>query len=509
MDVEEFKSLALVTLKELDVDVPTREFQIPRYPPGSFTFKKLTRDSRNLVDALGLNVAFAMLYEEKKLSSTKQSVMWKELHATHKEYVCEIEDRERVLILDSGGVIDETREVSDFQLLFDITEKRDNSRILYDLRSKDLSPMTWDVFGQYYGKDAMDELQSTSKLCEFTFDPLKERLDTSGGTWKYNTFVSPEWESKDVNAVLPEDVDFLLSHLFKDKTSREYAEHWLYQSFNSRNQHYLVLNGEQGIGKGLFTTLAMNLVGFRNSNISTGSFLGANFNGSMMRKRLLFMDEEVVTAANKHRLKKYINDFVAFELKSKNASSLEVNHCSFIIANNNVSDVILEGQDRRFAVMELTGTALPEVLSKDKLEAMAASFKDPDSELIAQFGNYLKEKFDVVPAISQVPPKGPTFWKIVKASCREWQKHIITYRDRGEIRLSVVQQAAKEVGLKGFPLNLEKINDFLTNYKDGKGVKLGTTFEKLGEIYISFSNSEVKEAIEGEADLPEIEIYDL
>jgi len=495
--MEDFEKLFVEAFDKRCSQLTKRKFEFFDHAP--ITFEQLTKDPMLMAEALGLEVEFVQL--TKGMARPKQKKVWMDLHEKYKEqkeYDANIARKDVAM-----GI--------GYQLLIDVEGTKERCKLLYDCEHKKLANITWDAFIQYYSKEEKEALEQEAVLCNFFFNPKEEhlKLDDSDGRWLLNKFVPPGWEDKDIEAVLPKEVEFVLNHLFADDVSREYAEKWLYQAFTIRNQHYLVLNGGLGIGKGLFVSLAMSLVGFENSNTTTGGFLSTVFNDPMRHKRLLFLDEEVVTKKNKHRIKKYINNMLSFEGKGKSVTELEDNHCSFIVANNNITDVHVEGQDRRFAVMELTETSLPEVLSQEEIDSLAERFEDPDSELIAQFGNYLKEKYEGTDPIPQVPPKGPTFWKLVHASYTEWGKIIVNYSDKGEIRVKALRELAKKLGVNTFPSNYAKIEDFLRNCIAENGDRLGVLEVRKGEEYIVYTGHIPRVETEEDADLPYDGEYDL
>ncbi len=410
----------------------------------------LSADPTLLAEKLGLLSEF--LDHSKSLERSERVGFWANIHERYKVEVKNLEiDNAKNIQVESG-----------FKLLIDTSSTGKDIRKVYDLRKNSLASITWEAL-EAFDKTLAVSLKNTASLCEFYFDPYQDRPQVvEGEIWAINSYIDPIWKQMEVKPQIPELILRLRDHLFKD-FSLEYAEKWLYKLLTGQNLHYLVLNGSLGIGKGLWATLCQNLVGFENATTSTGGFLNSNFNLAIRGKKLMFLDEEIVSKGNKHRIKKYINAKLAFEGKGLNPTGLETNFCNFIIANNNVTDLSVEGQDRRFAVMELTATPLTKVMTAQDIRKLSSMVETPNSEEIAQYGKYILERYKDFEEIPQDPPKGPTFWRLAYFSRSEWERFIIDKRNLGEVKFSALRRMAESEKVDHFPKNEIRIEDFVKN----------------------------------------------
>jgi len=351
---------------------------------------------------------------------------------------------------------------------------------LYDLRRKRISDISWCAFRTKYHKDEVAALRDSVDYGHFFFHPNKPHLEVieedGDSIWHVNTYIRPLWldNKPSQDCKIPPRIDFLLDHLFPCPQSRQYALGWLYNAITARNETYLVLNGRKGIGKGLFEKLVMALVGSENSAIPSHGFLNKEFNSIMRNKRLIILDEVKMTTENLDKLKRYINDRISIEAKGSDASSHEENFCSFIISNNKMTDTLIEYDDRRFSVVDVTTQLLTKQMSLESIRNLDHEFMQDDSEEIAEFGHWLLESFSPLISTHEVY-KGETFWKLVYSGLLEWQKMILDdallgSSDSVEIRSYRSTKLLKQ-GVK-FPTNADKIQDFLENYRH------------LGKIYI-------------------------
>ncbi len=479
-----FQEIITDRLRQELSDVKTRVFIFN--DDTRITFTDISKSHIAVADKVGLCLEYFQFLKGR--GGTGRSKFWQDLHKT---------------LMDEKKEVKETppENLTGYKLLVDKEGSKYKTHRLYDIQKKELYKITWAAFETVQKKD-IKAVEADSVFCEFIFDPLKPRIevDEDTGDWTYNTYTPPVWLSKDVEPKIPEIFETLFSHLFTDERSREYAMKWLYLSLVKRCPTYLVFCGIPGTGKGFFESIARGLVGYHNSDEPSEGFLKKEFNKSMESKKLLVLDEVVVTHKNKDKLKRYVNNLVSIEGKGSNAAESKRNHCSFIISRNGLSGTYLEWSDRRFAVMDITEQPLNTVLPDTQTEAMVNSLEeDPECLEIAQFGHYLKQRYDKKENVAVYPVfKGDLFYKLVEVSLYEWQKLITEEYVAGESEVAIrtLRKRSKERGVP-FPANKFKIIDFLQNYRHGpEQVIIGEYGHDTQEIVFSGNVKKIEEEVQ-------------
>lgn len=333
---------------------------------------------------------------------------------------------------------------------------------------------------------------------KFIYDPynLVPFVKQSTGHYEYvrvNLYSPPEW-LKSVKARLgtpakmPPIIQEFLDHLFPDKKALKYTLNWFHYALTQRNETYLVLNGKKGAGKGILCDLAKMLVGEDNYGIANESLLSKEFNAVLDKKRLVNYDEQKIGKGEHTRLKRYINKHQNIEKKGIDADKASEIFNSYIITNNDVTDMYLETDDRRFSVVEMCEIPLKTVWSKAKIEHLV-DLIETDQETAEEFGRYIYQfrdkEFDV-----HIPFIGPTFFNLCYYSLKAWQRYMVDKiitgdKDQWTLR-ELKRGVGEEAGLAGtnkyFPSNAERVNDFLKNY-------LHSGSEVLGELIKDEDNS--------------------
>lgn len=339
----------------------------------------------------------------------------------------------------------------------------------------------WDALGDV---DARKIAQENIRHCITRYDPydISDNFNLveydQGRVYMVNTYSPPKWRKsflkKEEVPDLPDPVWRFMEHLFPVRSSYMYTMKWLYRALVDRNETYLVLNGRKGCGKGVFSAMLKALVGFEHYTEAPSSLLSSQFNSSIDEKRMIIFDEMRVHKSEHTKLKRLINKYQAIEKKGVDAENSKEIYNSYAIMNNDVTDMYLETDDRRFSVMEITDRKLEESMSSEEITTLLEEFEDEDSEIVRQMGFHIfhhwanEENFE--------PYIGRKFWKLAFYSLAEWQKFLVervmSKSDEGEgysVR-TLRREFEKDNSSHPFPRNAQKIEDFLKNYShEGRG----------------------------------------
>ena len=383
-------------------------------------------------------------------------------------------------------------------------DMRSNEPHLINPESKQLSELKYDAYLRTLHPEDRSAFINSMRLAVFEYDPydlttLSMVPFETYEVLRVNLYDPPPWRLKDnSHAKCPALVARMIKHLFPDKESRTFVLDWMYHLLVSRNETYLVLNGRKGVGKGIFAKLVRALVGINNYTEAPESLLDSQFNSALDNKRAIVLDEIKVDKAKHTKLKRYINKYQNIEKKGRDAESIKETFNSFIITNNDETDMYLEFDDRRFSVPDLTSLNLTESLTKEEIQNLDQLLEDENSDLVRDFGYFIfnrgAKEFDQFSTV-----KGEKFYGLVYTSLRHWQKflveEILETRSK-EIPLSKLRNIAQtsEENIH-FPLNEQKIEDFLNNYKH-YGEKVLGSMEKRGkEFFIIVGEVEDKKEL--------------
>ena len=382
-----------------------------------------------------------------------------------------------------------------------IVDVETEKKVVVNKHTKEITKISFEYWLNLLNKDekyaALEELRSGL----FKYDPYD--ISTliiieyqSSEILKVNTYFPPAWRRREAPAVAPECpklVDKLLKHIIPDETCLDFCINWAYNALVHRNETYLVLNGSKGIGKGVLTSIIRMLIGPGNFSEAPVGLLANQFNAALSDKRVISMDEFNVGKKEHTKLKRYINKNQTIEFKGVDATEESETFNSYVIQNNDVTDMYLEYDDRRFSVPDLTTKDLQDVMPKSEIDALV-EMVESDEELAYQFGYWVLmtgESIDYSPFSTW---KGEKFYTLVYNSLREWQKHFVDkIVSKNEVVLDIKKirkEYMKEHISGGFPRNISKIDDFFTNYRHLGTDILGTVerCEDTGEWLIKIDN---------------------
>jgi hypothetical protein len=382
----------------------------------------------------------------------------------------------------------------DFSNYIPILDASTSSVVMFDKGLNDINKgFSFEAFKMLLPNEEKKYLSTIIRPGQFVYDPynLETLIPVTIGAQEFikvNLYNPPKWRLRDAPSEVkcPEIVDKFLHHLFPTQEQVEFILDWAYLALVERSEVYIVLNGRKGIGKGLFTSLIKAVVGSDNFTEGPASILNTQFNALLETNRVISFDELKIGKKEHLTLKKIINKHQTIEKKGQDAQRNKETYNSFIISNNDETDVHVEPDDRRFAVMELTENNLRDVWDHDLISDFSYRLEN-DEELAYQFGYFIYErgmnrKIDPFRVFI-----GEKFHKLCYTSLAVWQRYIvdtILSREEEEYLVSKLRREAKKEHI-AFPTSKNKISDFLNNYRhEGKYL--------LGEYIFEPRNSNIR-----------------
>lgn len=391
------------------------------------------------------------------------------------------------------GNLPESLPKASYALVVDV--KRPDTRLI-NLETNELSELHPESYMATLDKDERLNFKSRTRLAQFEYDPydlsnLNEIEFDGYKVMRVNLYRPPTWRLRpNIDSECPEQIEKVLKHLLPQEKYRNFVLDWLYHALVERNETYLVLNGPKGIGKGLFSKIARALVGKDHYTEAPESFLDSHFNSALDNKRIIVLDE-IRVDKNKHtKLKRYANKFQNIEKKGVDADKVRETFNSYIISNNDETDMYVEYDDRRFAVMDLASGSLLEAMTKEEITALDKELDKEDSDIVHQFGYWLfnrgAKQYDPFSVI-----KGEKFYSLVYTSLRQWQKFLVEELLDGPKKMplkKLTNIAQVQEQAINFPQNTQKIQDFLNNYLHEGKDRLGSLV-KEGKEWMLIKNS--------------------
>lgn len=394
--------------------------------------------------------------------------------------------------------------VTDFLPVIDVEK---NERLMINNQTKQLSSMSYEAWFSFLDQDSKNTFKEVTRLAKFEYDPYDlstlnlmpyEHLEVL----RVNLYNPPPWRHKPCpeNPKIPPKILKLLNHIFPIKDERTYVLDWLYYALVDRNETYLVLNGAKGVGKGVFSKLAAALVGEDNYSEAPDSLLEQNnrFNSVLDKKRVILIDEVSMDKEKHTKLKRYANKKLNIEKKGLDADKAIETYNSYIISNNDDSDMYLEHDDRRFSVPTLSRKRLLDTFTEEEVSELYAEFENPDSDLVLEFGYWLFNRG--AKKYSKVDPlKGPRFYELVESSLHLWQRYLLECVLNSDVEYLAIANMRRAYSNKHkmskFPQDNKKITDFLQNYLHLGVHSLGELVEYEGENCIKINPALLKNVV--------------
>lgn len=364
--------------------------------------------------------------------------------------------------------------------------------ILFDTTQGKVMDLDFKTFKENRDTAGIDPIRGRIEFNPYSPKTIDFREDQYGRPCNFlNTYKKPAWQEdreitdREISSFKAPQifVDFML-HLFPDKDCRTFVLDWMHFALTDRCETYLVLNGAKGIGKNLFSeSLCKSLMGSNNHKIAQPSALTSDFNALLKDSRMIVFDEFRVDSAEKvNKLKRYVNEEQMIERKGVDVDATTKTYNSFIISNNDMADMKISWDDRRFSVADLTKEKLRDAWTKEKIEEFLEFCAD--DELMKQLGYSLMyrkprhTKFDDF--------KGKHFYDLCYSSFAEWQKVIIDLASTKQYReitnLDLKKEYRKRTDNTRLP-SFIKIKDFVENYRHLGEYSLGECYKQTSDVW--------------------------
>jgi hypothetical protein len=346
--------------------------------------------------------------------------------------------------------------------------------ILFDAKIGKVTDIDFATFKSNPETSKHDVIRGRIEFNPYYPKQLDFRSDQYGRPCNFlNTYLKPAWQyAEDIGvekgkSYTPPDIFFaFMEHLIPGADCRNFVFDWLHFAITDRCETYLVLNGAKGIGKNLFSEkFCKPFMGEFNHKIAQPSALTSDFNALLLDCRMIVFDEFRVDTPEKiNKLKRYVNEDQAIEKKGVDVGATVKTYNSFIISNNDMTDMKLSWDDRRFSVVDLSPKKLSDCWSKPRIDKLLAMFED--IEAIRAIGYWLMyrtpkyTKFDAW--------KGKHFYALCYSSYSEWQRVIIDLTtSRTYTRLlgqDIKKEYRRRTDSSRMP-SVPKVKDFINNYR--------------------------------------------
>lgn len=362
--------------------------------------------------------------------------------------------------------------------------------VLFDATTSTVTDLDFATFKANRDTARIEPIRGRIEFNPYSPKPIDFRPDIFGRPCNYlNTYKKPSWQFArelapgEVSAFAPPQIfkEFMV-HLFPDLECRRYVLDWLHFALTDRCETYLVLNGAKGIGKNLFSeNFCKPLMGSHNHKIAQPSALESNFNALLKDTRMIVFDEfRVDTPEKVNKLKRYVNEEQMIENKGKDVGETVKTYNSFIISNNDMSDMKIAWDDRRFSVMDLTKIKLLDAWDSAKIDELLECFKDTEAmRNIGYWLMYRKPTYNKFKAYQK-----RHFYDLCYSSFSEWQKCLIDIAMSKSVHeitnADLKKEYRKRTETTRIP-NFNKVKDFVQNYRHEGEFSIGEIFKTSPE----------------------------
>lgn len=350
-----------------------------------------------------------------------------------------------------------------------------NKKDIYVLNKDfEMLPINVDSWKEVLGAKAYADLDKT--FCKLIYNPYttKKVIDESRPIKVINTCYHPEWRYRDESEDVKLSPLFLkfFTGLFKTKKSMQYVCSWYLNAIFDRNETALVLVGAKAVGKNIFCSTFNRMVGDVNVSNQANNAYSEKFNGFLKNKRIVVADEVSFKDGNeKNRVKKYFNKLQSIEEKGRDAETIEV-FVSMVMLSNDVRDLFIEADDRRFSCVDLTSETLPNRLTQKQIIELK-DYIDYDKDFPLAFHNFLEENKSK-DFVNAIPFKGEIYDKLVLSSLTAYKLAILNKILEGVCDNFTLGEIDFDWD-KEYPRrkpSFYSIEEFFTNFRY-KGQKLG------------------------------------
>lgn len=338
---------------------------------------------------------------------------------------------------------------------------------------------------------------------DFVYDPFSDgkKLRKTDHGYTFNTYTGADWPegwTPPSDPVKPPELWAEFMGIFvPDEPCRRATEAWLRDAVFTRADPILVLCGIPGVGKNIFIQIfARALVAKHNFALASPRFR-EGFNSQIANCRVFYMDEVALDPKLREQLKAYHNSTAAIEKKGKDAETIENIWASFAVSNNNLTNIKLEYNDRKFFAPDLGTKNLDAYWPKSKQAAFVALADDRDylRELAGYLYSYYPE------GASRSYPKTEILKRIAFAQYPVWFRHLYDVCHEAEIVREREFNRKLGLGRKTGITDIYKIEELVKHFR--------ATFEtSLGEVLKDDDNHwVVRSALVGRDPIVRHEVY--
>lgn len=322
--------------------------------------------------------------------------------------------------------------------------------------------------------------------------PITDCLIDGNPGKQINTYSPPKWRLIETQANYPTLIKDFLETLFPIVKERSIILTWLKHAILYRVSHILLLVGRKGVGKNIFVEhLVKSLIGEEHFAKTQKGFFTGRFQDILEKNRIIFIDEiEAKDAEAKKDLKRLPNATQGIEKKGRDTEQYKI-YYSIIIANNDLSDIWIECDDRRFFIPEMSNERLVDKFDAKKIQELIKCLED--EAIVSSFGHYIlslpdDEEFNLENAYIT-----KTFYLAVEASLKQTELFIKNYlvndaKDK-YVPLKLIQD---EYGMfsdsKRSFITPKSMNNFLNNYWHEGEYRLGELVKYEGIHTVKLSD---------------------
>ena len=291
-----------------------------------------------------------------------------------------------------------------------------------------------------------------------------------------NTYIPPAWLHCDNKRTdLHEDHRKMIETRFADAESLERYYCVLYHMLTDRNKNLCgLVHKREGTGKStVMGKIPGHLVGMENTSYTDKNFMTTPHKDIFFNKRMIFLDEHKLKANQASIEKQFVEDMLYVNPKGKAAVTIP-NVISFFMTSNEEKDIYTEPTNRRHYFLEDSGKHIIEEFGVDFVKSYNERLSN-DVEFVANLGYFVLNNFKDYKYPADAIYRGPTFERIVKATCFPFYRDIMELMDqeRGEpenVRSEISYTAMKKKFQKTsntrshFP-NVENFCSFFDNFR--------------------------------------------
>ena len=314
-----------------------------------------------------------------------------------------------------------------------------------------------------------------------------------------NYYSPPRWHGVEVPPAYRGKIRTLIEHVFPNEEEREQVLDWMHYAITKKNGTVLCLAGARGIGKTLLMENVMSaLLGESNVELVNSEILTEKFNSAFKNRRLLVFEEvEITTDKALNKFKAFCNNKIVVEEKGQDSHTI-TSYVSMVVMLNNMAQLKIMPQERRFSIPEVTGKKLEDVMSTKEISELVQEVANPVSEELAEFGHWLLQR---KPERTELDPiKGRYYFRVSATNLSAWKAFVIEYLFKMREKKSVTSKDLKAAFRKAkkdesaiFPSKPTLIEAFFMDYRYEGVCQVGdVTYHQGGD----FSVSPTKEFLE-------------